>query len=356
MSTLQTVAIKHASSASNNIVLDSSGNVTFAGTPVPNSSFLRNRIINGAMDFAQRGTSFVAASTGYTVDRWRYALSSGAVSTLSQNSDVPTGSGFQYSLRSTITTADTSIGASEFALIQQNIEGFNVVDLVGQTFTLSFRVRSSNTGTHCISFINEGNNRSFVVEYTVNAVNTWETKSVTVTGGLITAGTWNFTNGLGLQVNFLLAVGSTFQTAAGSWQTGQFFGTSNQVNCLGTNGNIFAITGVQLEVGNVATPFERRQFGQELALCQRYYNRDVLVAVGGGATPTVTNRTFYCSVNWPVSMRAAPTMTLISTLASTNMNAGAWVNLTASRGRFSATNSVANDCALEAQYSAEIEL
>ncbi len=241
MSTLQTVAIKHASSASNNIVLDSSGNVTFAGTPVPNSSFLRNRIINGAMDFAQRGTSFVAASTGYTVDRWRYALSSGAVSTLSQNSDVPTGSGFQYSLRSTITTADTSIGASEFALIQQNIEGFNVVDLVGQTFTLSFRVRSSNTGTHCISFINEGNNRSFVVEYTVNAVNTWETKSVTVTGGLITAGTWNFTNGLGLQVNFLLAVGSTFQTAAGSWQTGQFFGTSNQVNCLGTNGNIFAI-------------------------------------------------------------------------------------------------------------------
>jgi hypothetical protein len=128
------------------------------------------------------------------------------------------------------------------------------------------------------------------------------------------------------------------------------------VSVIGTLNATWDLTGVQLEVGTAATPFERRQYGQEFALCQRYYNRDVLVAIGGGATPVSTNRTFFCSVNWPVAMRAAPTMTLISTLASSNMNAGAWVNLTTSRGRFSATNSVTNDCALEAQYSAEIEL
>jgi hypothetical protein len=233
---------------------------------------LRNKIINGKMEIAQRGTSFAAAD-GYGLDRWRYSRSTTAVATISQQADVPSSNEFQSSLRAAVTTADTSIAAGEYAIIEQRIEGYNARDLIGRTFTLSFWVRSSKTGVHCVSLVNSSADRSYVAEYTVNAANTWEQKSVTITGGLTTAGTWNWTNGVGLYLQFMLAAGTTWQTTAGAWQTGFFMTTANQVNCLDTIGNIFAITGVQLEVGSVATPFEHRPFGTELALCQRYCQR-----------------------------------------------------------------------------------
>jgi len=359
MSTVSATNLKHASSASNNIVLDSSGNATFAGTPVPNSSFLRNRIINGDMRIDQRnaGASVTMnASVLYTVDRWFSFEDTDGVMTAQQITSAP--SGFSNATRCTTTTADASLGATQRVIFGQRIEGFNVADLgwgtaSAQTVTLSFWVRSSLTGTFGGSLSNVAA-RSYPFTYTISAANTWEQKTVTIPGD--TSGTWNTTSSTGIQVVFGLGVGSTYSGTAGAWAASDLNSATGAVSVIGTLNATWDLTGVQLEVGTAATPFERRQYGQELALCQRYYNRDVLVAVGGGATPTVTNRTFYCSVNWPVAMRASPTMTLISTLASTNMNAGAWVNLTTSRGRFSATNSVANDCALEAQYSADIEL
>jgi hypothetical protein len=322
MSTIQAVNIKSASSASNNIVLDASGNATFAGTAAMASSFLRNRIINGDMRIDQRnaGASVAVSSLVYTLDRWA-AFGGGGTMTVQRVAG--SASGFQNAIQIT-----GGAGVTQ-AQLYQRVEANNCWDLAGGTVTLSFTASSSSLTSLTAYFgsptsgaaDNWGSGATLISQSSVTLSSTPTRFSVTVS---LSAGAAN-----GLQIMFY---------------TPAF-----------TSGTL-TITGVQLEVGTVATPFERRQFGQELALCQRYYNRDVLVAVGGGATPLVTNRSFFCSVNWPVAMRAAPTMALITTLANTNMNAGAWVNLTSSRGRFSATNSVANDCALEAQYSADIEL
>jgi multidrug efflux pump subunit AcrA (membrane-fusion protein) len=284
----------------------------------------RNRIINGDMRIAQRGTSFPAiASTAYSLDRWLFGQAGTAVGTISQETFTQA-SGFPFSrvLFYIVTTADTSIGATEATTIQQRIEGFNVRDLVGAPFTLSFWVRSSKTGVHCVRFGNSGNDRSYIAEYTVNAANTYEYKTVTVAEGIPTSGgTWDFTNGVGLIVQFTLAAGSNFQTAANAWQANSAVGTSNQVNCLDTVGNIFGITGVQLEAGSVASPFERRDYGRELMMCQRYYY------VGGNLYGCVYATNNMISYHLPVTMRASPTTTvslagaslpLLNTFASTD--------------------------------------
>jgi hypothetical protein len=270
---------------------------------------MRNKIINGKMEIAQRGTSFAAIAGGsYTLDRYRYDATTSAVLTISQQSDVPSSNEFQNSLRATVTpTADTSIAAGDFAIIQQPIEGYNARDLIGRTFTVSFWVRSSKTGTHCVALRNSGENRSYVAEYTVSAANTWEFKSFAVSGGLITAGTWDWTTGRGLSVAWVLAAGTTYQTTANTWQTGSFLATSAQVNVLDAVNNIFAITGVQLEVGGVATPFEHRTYGAELALAQRYYETGDAVQTVKARESDGVRRAF---VYYRVTKRASPTVTL----------------------------------------------
>jgi len=292
----------------------------------------RNKIINGAMTIAQRGTSFPAPASGsYSLDRWGYAVvGTTGVVTLSQSSDNPTDE-YVYSLRAAVTTADAAVAAGDVAAIYQKIEGFNARDLIGRTFTISFWVRSSKTGTHCVFLGNSANNRSYVAEYTVVAANTWEKKSITISGGLITAGTWNWTNGVGLQVGFTLIAGTTYQNTAGTWQTGNFLATSAQVNCLDSNTNIFAITGVQLEVGSVATPFEHRLFGAELALCQRYARPAPLGRLGGYATSgTGVIGTF----TYP-TMRVGPTLTG-ATYFQSNTTGAALSNFLTERCNFSA--------------------
>lgn len=271
---------------------------------------LRNKIINGKMDIAQRGTSFAAIASGaYSLDRWLVSYSTTSVATVTQQSDVPSSNEFQSSLRFAVTTADSSIAAGDFAFIEQRIEGYNVRDLIGRTFTLSFWVRSSKTGTHCVSLRNSAADRSYISEYTINAANTWEFKTIAVSGGLITAGAWNWTNGSGIGVAFALAAGTTFQTTAGAWQTGNFLATANQVNCLDTIGNIFAITGVQLEVGSTATPFEHRPYGMELALCQRYTRGAPTNYAWPGQMYSTTGAAVFST---GVPMRGTPTLSTTS--------------------------------------------
>ena len=269
---------------------------------------MRNKIINGAMEISQRGTSFAAAS-GYTLDRFAFGTggaTGGGVATITQSTDVPNNT-FQNSLRVDVTTADTSIAAGDYSHVIQRIEGYNVRDLIGQTFTLSFWVKSPKTGTHCVSFRNSGVDRSYILEYAVSVANTWEYKSLTVTGGLITAGTWDWTNGRGLDVVFTLLTGSNYQTTAGAWQTGNFLGTSNQVNCMDSVANDFFLTGVQLEIGSTATPFERRPYGAEFALCQRYFQ--IIGAAGDASNGVPYVRTtssvnaYQAAIPIPVSLR-----------------------------------------------------
>jgi len=266
----------------------------------------RNKIINGKMDIAQRGASFISGTNTYTIDRWLvdYVADGGATTT--RTTDVPSSNEFQNSLRLTVNTADTSIAAAQYARFEQKIEGYNARDLIGKTFTLSFWARSSKTGIHCVALRNSGPDRSYVAEYTINAANTWEWKNITVAGGLPTAGTWNWTNGAGLQASFVMACGSTFQTTAGAWQTGNFLATVNQVNCLDTVGNIFAITGVQLEAGSVATPFEHRPYATEMQLC-RWYTRKITNAALTGFSTTIA---VYSSDSDP--MRSTPSATLVT--------------------------------------------
>ncbi|MCA6480264.1 MAG: hypothetical protein IM557_06680, partial [Chitinophagaceae bacterium] len=298
--------------ATNTVVPDASVTYNKLGPNVTPILTGRNKIINGKMDISQRGTSFTQDLNNFTLDRWMFGGTSPSFpnATVSQNTNNVVNNEFQRNLNIQVTTAVTPIENNGLLLLRQNIEGYNIIDLFGRTFILSFWVRSAKTGTHCVSFRN-GVDRCYVATYTINVVNTWEYKTITVSGGLTTDGTWNTTNGAGLEVGWTLAAGSSWQTTAGAWQTGNVRATSAQVNCFDTIGNIFAITGVQLEVGSVATPFEHRPFGAELALCQRYYEaitnnsgstQNVFLSYGVGGNVAVAN-----TYSFRVQKRAAPT-------------------------------------------------
>ena len=293
--------------------------LTASGVQFPDNSVqtapaltgFRNRIINGDMRIAQRGTSFPAAASGtFPVDRFTYTHSSTSAITLTQSSDVPSNSGLSNSLTATVITADTSIASGDNSILSHLIEGYNVADLVGNTFTLSFWVRSSKTGIHCVRFRNGIFNISYVSEYNIITANTWEKKTITVLNGIPTSGTWDFTNGTGLVIGWTLAIGSTFQTPLSNvWQGANYLGTSNQVNCLDTVGNIFAITGVQLEKGSTATEFEFRPYQVELALCQRYYvgNSEYYFTSGYDTNYTTVNKG---GLAWSYQMRATPSIVI----------------------------------------------
>lgn len=240
----------------------------------------RNRIINGAMQISQRGTSFVSPASGaYTIDQFLQANTSAATFTISQDTTVYP-PGFNSSLKVLLTTADAAVAATDRVLIRTKIEGSNIVGLdfglaTAKNITLSFWVYSNVAGVYCVSFNNSAGNRSIPIEYTINAANTWEKKSITLTGDV--TGTWLMTTGVGIQLDWALMIGSSFQGTNNIWQAGNYFSTANQVNWAasltgGSGGTAptFYLTGVQLEQGAQATPFEFRSYGTELALCQRY--------------------------------------------------------------------------------------
>ena len=313
MSTLKTTNLQNASAASAAIVLAADGSATanlssVNGGPIAGS---RNRIINGDMRIDQRNAgaslSYAASDQKYSLDRWEGMNATDGTFTIQQSSTAPPN--FVNSLLFTVTSADSSLGTSQYAAINQRIEGFNAADLgwgtaTAQTITLSFWVRSSLTGTFGGALSNSATNRSYPFTYTVLAANTWEQKAVIVAGD--TSGTWLTNNGIGVRVYFGLGVGTSVAGTAGSWAGVEYRSATGGTNVMATNGATFYITGVQLEPGSTATPFERRSYGQELMLAQRYYQRvEIHGATLAGANTTKANGTVY----FPTVMRANPTVT-----------------------------------------------
>ena len=265
--------------------------------------FRKNAIIGGDFDTNpwQRGVgNFVGVADGvYTADRWKRNKIGTMVEDVIQFADAPvlgtvyknrTADNFAVNcFQANVTTAEAVLGAGNTSIYSHIIEGYNFKLFAQVPLILSFWHKHTKAGTYCVACRNSGTDRSFVAEYTQAVADTWEYDSIAVPASPA-AGTWNYTTGIGLNISFVRGCGATFQTAAGVWTVGNFIATANQVNSLDTIGNKFRITLVQLEVGSIASKFERRSFQEELSLCQRYFQKTyaqgitpgTLTGTGGG--------------------------------------------------------------------------
>jgi len=290
----------------------STTNLTVNGNAYPATGPLSNRnlIINGAMQVAQRGTSFaVTTSETYTIDRFQtgHGGSFNLNSTITQSSTAP--AGFTSSLKVDVTSTSTPT-ATQNGLVQHKVEAQNLQHLQygtsgAQTCTLTFWVRSNKTGTYCLQILQQDASQYQLHEYSISSADTWEQKTITIVGNTATA--INNDNGKGFDIRWHLACGSDDYVAASSTWTGStegFLATSNQVNLFDSTSNEWYLAGVQLEVGSVATPFEHRSYGDELARCQRYYLQ----------IRTFLSSTTNFTALWPSTMRADPAVTSSGTI------------------------------------------
>ena len=277
------------------VIINGTDGVTFNDASLQGAAaspyVLKNRIINGAMVIDQRNAGASVTNTTsilYTVDRWWiYGSASSKFTLQQQTSVVPTG--FTNAVKATSSSAYSVASSDEFE-IAQSIEGYNITDLAwgtanAKTVTLSFWVYSSLTGTFGGQIANYNSTRSYPFSYTISTANTWQQISVTITGD--TSGTWNTTNGLGMLVLFSLGAGATKSGTANTWAGANYTQPTGSTSVVGTNGATFYITGVQLEIGTSATPFERRLYNQELANCQRYYAKSYAQGTVPGTATSV---------------------------------------------------------------------
>ena len=281
----------------------------------------RNMIINGAMQVAQRGDT-TGVTDGYGgPDRYKFARSGAAEVTLSQDTTVPSSQGFKSSLKINVTTADSSLAAGDYALISTRLEGQDLQHLMYGTsaakkVTLQFWVRSPKTGTHIIELYH-GDVAYFNSQtYTIASADTWQKVSVTFDG--YQPSVIDNDNGIGLQISWWLAAGSTYSggtLSSNTWHNTQANRAVGLVNVMDSTSNNFYLTGVQLEVGEQDTPFEHRAFADELKRCQRYYQTD------GGTRhiysgTSVNGAYYYSTVPLITPMRTGPTLTYSSNAAT----------------------------------------
>lgn len=349
------VVVKHAAGGSGQMNLDQSGEYTLDDTkkwlllqrrsadwhevfrgpqrPLP----VQSPIINGAMEVWQRGTTFAALASGaLAADRWKREGTSGGVATFQRSTSVPTvtqaGVLFNYSLEVDVTTADASVASTDVETLTQRIEGYNWRLFAQRQFTLSFWVYSTKTGTHCVSFRNTGDDRSYVATYSVAVTNTWEYKTVTVAPSP-SGGSWDYTNGSGLTVSFCLMAGTNFHTTAGAWQTSgaALIGTSAQANVFDNVANFFRITGVRMELGPIATPYSFVDMEDELSRCMRYYqksfqyatapatNSGTLLGAESVGSPVGASATLFLSkVTFATVMRGTPSSVVLYNPSAAN--------------------------------------
>lgn len=301
-----------------------------------NNVTMRNRIINGNMVIDQRnaGASVTvpATTTTYLVDRWNAYATQASKFTVQQTPSATetgyatrVGAGFTNYLACT-SSAATSVGASDYYVVNQRIEGLNISDLAwgtanAKTVTLSAWVYSSLTGTFGGAIQNNGQDRSYPFSFTISSANTWTQISVTIAGD--TSGTWLTTNGIGMRVFFNLGSGSTYSGTSGAWAGTAYFAPTGATQVVATSGATFYITGVQLEKGSTATPFEQRLYGTEFQLCQRYYQQWSYEGgtkfIAGLGSAVLTNEVDF-SFPLGVAMRSAPTVNYGGTIQISDGN------------------------------------
>jgi len=291
----------------------------------------KNKIQNGDMSIAQRGTSFTSVANGdYTLDRYLYQKVGVMTHTITQDSSTPSDD-FGYSLKLDCTAVDTSIATTDFCVISQRIEGYNFRPLAGKNCTLSFWVKAGKTGTMCVAFQNSGNNRTYVVEVPITAASTWQYKQIPITFDDL-GGTWDYTNGIGIKVLFCLVCGTAYHTTTPeTWITTNDFATFNQTNFVSNNDTTCDVwlTGIQLEEGTQATDFEFRSFQEELKLCERYYEKSYEYGDPPGTTGSypypgalasysINNNNLAFQIQFKTRKRTAPTATAYSPQTGTS--------------------------------------
>jgi hypothetical protein len=255
---------------------------------------VRNLIINGAMQVAQRGTSFTGLSNGnnqYTLDRWKWAETATPPYTMSVEQSSTSPDGFSNSLKVTTTSGGT-LASDDLCRVFQGIEAQNLQHLQygsssAQSLTLSFYVRSNVTGTYVVHFYqDDGGPRNITRTYTISAADTWEYKTLTIPGD--TAGAIDDNNGRGLNIEFILLAGSDYKgttsTTWGSVANARY--ANGQTVDINTTNDTWFLSGCQLEVGDTATPFEHRSFGDELKKCERYYQQLKALQTSSGTQTT----------------------------------------------------------------------
>ena len=296
----------------------------------------RNLIINGAMTIDQRhdGSSFTVVNgnttTGVIADRFRVNEASGAEFTAQRVADAPVG--FEYSSKITVSTADASLGSTEFHRVIQPIEGKNISHLNwgtsnAKTLTLSFYVKSSVTGQYYISVFNNAADRTLLKGYTIDSANTWEKKTITIIGDQ--SGTWLTTNAVGIYLMWSLGTGSNYQSSTlDAYQAGFYMAKSDQVNIAASVSSTWQLTGVQLEVGENASDFEHEDVGTTLRKCKRYHE-----LLDMSVYPTAYTTAGLGNYFWTEQKRANPTVSADTnsgsyTLNVTNTNGGYIYNST----------------------------
>jgi hypothetical protein len=351
---------------------------------------LNQALINGSMEYWQRNTSFAAAANAtYTADRWQYiknTSNANLVHTISRSVDVPSSAFGVYSLLATPTAFQSSpLNAADYVAIQQKIEGNILRSFKGKKLVLSFWVKAYKAGTYCVAFRNAdttstpSSTRSLVKEYTINASNTWEQKTIRITHD--TSGTWAYDTGVGMTVSFTIAAGSTYQGSKDAWLNGSYLATSSQVNGVDSTSDLFYLSDVCLvedNDGQTRTPdftlAARDVFG-ELLLCQRYYeksynidvNPGTITGVGRLAFHSTAAGTWYPTVFFKSIKRINPTMISYSDIsgAINTFNSGGTAtaytsaNFSASFGTQSGSGSVISstpNVLYSLHFTAEAEL
>tara|TARA_Y100000592_G_scaffold4882_1_gene6982 strand:+ start:1491 stop:2573 length:1083 start_codon:yes stop_codon:yes gene_type:complete len=314
----------------------------------------RNYFYNGDMQIYQRGSTAVASdSIARTLDRWRmYNYSDGAV-TVTQDTNAPSATAFTKSLKIDVTTADSSIGADEVAFIQQRFEGQDLQNFLKGTSsakkgTLQFWVSSPKTGTHIVEWYDTDNSRQISKTYTISSANTWEFKTITFDAD--TTGTWNNDNLQSLEITWWLCAGTNFTSGTLNTTWGSVTAANRavgQVNVFDNTSNNFYLTGVQLELGEVATPFKHETYIDSLARCQRYFQISGTARTYGIVAAQHTATNCYSNLRWWQLMRAAPTVTIGATSAYNVYNATENVTIS----DIDAAQITANSCELYATMS-----